>query len=76
MVYWTHENTIAPIAKSAPNCITFVAILITYVLVAVTPPPDGRYPSVPSPHFLRNVAASVFISSTIPLQSSALEYAK
>lgn len=72
MVYWTHENTIAPIAKSAPNCITFVAILITYFLVAVTPPPVGRYPSVPPPQFLRNVAAlPISVGSQLPA-----EYAK
>lgn len=73
IVYCTHENTMAPIANNAPNWITFVAILITYFLVAVTPPHVGRYPLVPPPQSLRNVEASpIYVGSQVP----TAEYAK
>jgi hypothetical protein len=38
VVYWIPDQTIAPMAKSAPNPITFWDILITSDLMAVTPP--------------------------------------
>jgi hypothetical protein len=60
VVYWIPENTIAPIAKRAPNEITFLEISIIIFLICETSVPfpgDIEFAGFVPAHHLRYVLA-------------------
>jgi len=72
-LYWIPDQTIAPIAKSAPNCNTLSATFTTISFTPVIPSPPlfgSIAPSVQSAQLLNNSESGV-LASNIQLSADA-----